>query len=294
MSTERTSMDDLLSRRVVDEREKSPDDAPNGSIAESNEPEAFTDTEALPDNDAQPAARTEQPAKADADPKKSAEQASADDDGTETKGLPRAFHARVKAADERKRAAEERATALERENAELRRRFEQGQRPEAYQDETEHQGQPEVSIDPQLHATRLYYSEREATREFGADQVAEAKKWGEDVCETNPQFNAAVYQHPDPIRFVIEQFRKVQVEQQLAEHGWDLDKLVKARSGAQPQPAPATAPAASHNAQPNQPQEQPRMPNDFASSNSGGGRVNGNNAGPTPLSELLSVNSRRR
>lgn len=80
MSTERTSMDDLLSRRVVDEREKSPDDAPNGSIAESNEPEAFTDTEALPDNDAQPAARTEQPAKADADPKKSAEQASADDD----------------------------------------------------------------------------------------------------------------------------------------------------------------------------------------------------------------------
>ena len=58
--------------------------------------------------------------------------------------------------------------------------------------------------------------------------MAEAKKWGEDVCETNPQFNAAVYQHPDPIRFVIEQFRKVQVEQQLAEHGWDLDKLVKA------------------------------------------------------------------
>ena len=292
MSTERTSMDGLLSRRVVDEREKSPDDAPNGSIAESNEPEAFTDTEALPDNDAQPAARTEQPAKADADPKKSAEQASADDDGTETKGLPRAFHARVKAADERKRAAEERATALERENAELRRRFEQGQRPEAYQDDAD-QGQPEINVDPQLHATRLYYSEREANRDFGAEQVAEAKAWGQDICATNPQFNAAVFQHPDPIRFVIEQFRKVQVEQQLAEHGWDLDKLVKARVGAQPQPAPATAPAASHNAQPNQPQ-QPRMPNDFASSNSGGGRVNGDNAGSTPLSELLSVNSRRR
>lgn len=292
MSTERTSMDDLLSRRVVDEREKSPDDAPSGSIAESNEPEAFTDTEALPAGDAQPAARAEQPAKTDAEPAKPSAQAD-DDTGTETKGLPRAFHARVKAADERKRLAEERATTLERENAELRRRYEQGQQPEAYQDDSE-QGQPEVNIDPQLHATRLYYSEREANRDFGAEQVAEAKAWGQDVCATNPQFNAAVFQHPDPIRFVIEQFRKVQVEQQLAEHGWDLDKLVKARAGAlQTQPAPATAPAASHNAQPNQPQ-QPRMPNDFASTNSGGGRVNGDNAGPTPLSELLSVNSRRR
>ena len=293
MSTDRTSMDDLLSRRVVDEREKSPDDAPSGSIAESNEPEAFTDTEALPAGDAQPAAKAEQPAKTDAEPAKPAAQADADDTGTETKGLPRAFHARVKAADERKRLAEERATTLERENAELRRRYEQGQQPEAYQDDAD-QGQPEINVDPQLHATRLYYSEREANRDFGAEQVAEAKAWGQDICATNPQFNAAVFQHPDPIRFVIEQFRRVQVEQQLAEHGWDLDKLVKARSGAQPQPAPATAPAASHNAQPNQPQEQPRMPNDFASSNSGGGRVNGNNAGPTPLSELLSVNSRRR
>lgn len=292
MSTDRTSMDDLLSRRVVDEREKSPDDAPSGSIAESNEPEAFTDTEALPAGDAQPAAKAEQPAKTDAEPAKPAAQADADDTGTETKGLPRAFHARVKAADERKRLAEERATTLERENAELRRRYEQGQQPEAYQDDTD-QGQPEINVDPQLHATRLYYSEREANRDFGAEQVAEAKAWGQDICATNPQFNAAVFQHPDPIRFVIEQFRKVQVEQQLAEHGWDLDKLVKARSGAlQTQPAPATAPAASHNAQPNQPQ--PRMPNDFASSNSGGGRVNGDNAGPTPLSELLSVNARRR
>jgi len=293
MSTDRTSMDDLLSRRVVDEREKSPDDAPSGSIAESNEPEAFTDTEALPAGDAQPAAKAEQPAKTDAEPAKPAAQADADDTGTETKGLPRAFHARVKAADERKRLAEERATTLERENAELRRRYEQGQQqPEAYQDDTD-QGQPEINVDPQLHATRLYYSEREANRDFGAEQVAEAKAWGQDICATNPQFNAAVFQHPDPIRFVIEQFRKVQVEQQLAEHGWDLDKLVKARAGAlQTQPAPATAPAASHNAQPNQPQ--PRMPNDFASSNSGGGRVNGDNAGPTPLSELLSVNARRR
>jgi len=287
-------MDDLLSRRVVDEREKSPDDAPSGSIAESNEPEAFTDTEALPAGDAQPAAKAEQPAKTDAEPAKPAAQADADDTGTETKGLPRAFHARVKAADERKRLAEERATTLERENAELRRRYEQGQQqPEAYQDDTD-QGQPEINVDPQLHATRLYYSEREANRDFGAEQVAEAKAWGQDICATNPQFNAAVFQHPDPIRFVIEQFRRVQVEQQLSEHGWDLDKLVKARSGAQPQPAPATAPAASHNAQPNQPQQQPRMPNDFASSNSGGGRVNGDNAGPTPLSELLSVNARRR
>lgn len=293
MSTDRTSMDDLLSRRVVDEREKSPDDAPSGSIAESNEPEAFTDTEALPAGDAQPAAKAEQPAKTDAEPAKPAAQADADDTGTETKGLPRAFHARVKAADERKRLAEERATTLERENAELRRRYEQGQQqPEAYQDDTD-QGQPEINVDPQLHATRLYYSEREANRDFGAEQVAEAKAWGQDICATNPQFNAAVFQHPDPIRFVIEQFRRVQVEQQLSEHGWDLDKLVKARSGAlQTQPAPATAPAASHNAQPTQPQ--PRMPNDFASSNSGGGRVNGDNAGPTPLSELLSVNARRR
>lgn len=292
MSTDRTSMDDLLSRRVVDEREKSPDDAPSGSIAESNEPEAFTDTEALPDDTAQPAARTEtQPAKTDAEPAKPSAQAD-DDTGTETRGLPRAFHARVKAADERKRLAEERATALERENAELRRRYEQGQQPEAYQDDAD-QGQPEIHVDPQLHATRLYYSEREANRDFGAEQVAEAKAWGQDICATNPQFNAAVFQHPDPIRFVIEQFRRVQVEQQLSEHGWDLDKLVKARSGAlQTQPAPATAPAASHNAQPTQPQ--PRMPNDFASSNSGGGRVNGDNSGPTPLSELLSVNSRRR
>ena len=293
MSTDRTSMDDLLSRRVVDEREKSPDDAPSGSIAESNEPEAFTDTEALPAGDTQPAAKAEQPAKTDAEPAKPSAQADADDTGTETKGLPRAFHARVKAADERKRLAEERATTLERENAELRRRYEQGQQqPEAYQDDTD-QGQPEINVDPQLHATRLYYSEREANRDFGAEQVAEAKAWGQDICATNPQFNAAVFQHPDPIRFVIEQFRKVQVEQQLAEHGWDLDKLVKARAGAlQTQPAPATAPAASHNAQPSQPQ--PRMPNDFASSNSGGGRVNGDNSGPTPLSELLSVNARRR
>lgn len=294
MSTERTSMEDLLSRRVVDERERSPDDAPSGSIAESDEPEAFTDTEALSAEPAQPEAKTEPPAKTDAEPKKAAEQPSADDDGTETRGLPRAFHARVKAADERKRAAEERADKAERELAEFRRRHEQGQgQPEAYEDTHELQGQPEINIDPQLHATRLYYSERDATRDFGAEQVAEAKKWGEDVCETNPQFNAAVYQHPDPIRFVIEQFRRVQVEQQLAEHGWDLDKLVKARSGAlQSQPAPAPQPAASHTAQPKQPQ--PRMPNDFASSNSEAGRVNGDNAGPTPLSELLSINSRRR
>ena len=294
MSTERTSMDDLLSRRVVDEREKSPDDAPNDSIAESNEPEAFTDTEALPADATPPAAKTEtQPAKTD-DPAKPAATAE-DDAGTETRGLPRAFHARVKAADERKRVAEERAATLERELADLKRRYEQGGQPQPQAEHEEHDdnAQPDFRVDAELHKTRMYYSEREAKREFGDELVAEAKEWAKDVCEINPNFNAAVYQSPDPIRFVIEAFRREQVEQQLAEHGWDLDKLVKARAGAlQTQPAPATAPAASHTAQPTQPQ--PRMPNDFASSNSGGGRVNGDNAGPTPLSELLSVNARRR
>lgn len=290
MSTKNTPMDELLSRREVDEREKSPDDAPNGSIVDREEPEAFEDSEALEGQTNDPAEPAEKPK---ADPAKPAAQAEeTDDTSTETKGLPRAFHARVKAADERKRVAEERAAKAERELAELRSRMEQG----GYQQDDEYhqpeRGNAQPDINPELHATRLYYSEREATREFGADAVAEAKKWGEDICETNPRFNEAVFRHPDPIRFVIEQFRRVQVEQQLAEHGWDLEKLVKARSGApEPKPAPALQPAASPATQAT---TQPRMPNDFASANSGAGRVNGENAGPTPLGELLSINTRRR
>lgn len=303
----------LTLKTPTDEVETSPDDGMDrepGEIVET--PQAPAQTPAAAD----PAKTTpQQPAQAatTTDPAKSTQGDA--DDGTALQGLPKAFHARVKAADERKRVAEERAANAERQFQTVNSKAQQQERDleEArkknaewqawYEDQTGRSvpgAQPDQprQQQPDLNATlserdykiRADFGYRLSVRDNGKETTDQAALWAQDRAASDRNFYQQIISASDPVSFAVEEFRKAQVQDELAQYGYDLDKLVAARAG-------KTTPQPGHQVQHQSPapaQAAPRpqahsMPSDFASQPSGGARAEPVFAGPKPLGELLKI-----
>jgi hypothetical protein len=305
-----TPLNDLLTLKTpADEVEISPDDGMDrepGEIVETPQPAVQTPAATTdPKTQQHPA----QAATATPDP------ATPADDGTSTQGLPKAFHARVKAADERKRAAEERAANYERQFQTANSKAEQAAREldEAkkknaewaawYEDQT---GRPVPGAQPDqprqqqpdLNATlserdykiRADFGYRLSVRDNGKETTDQAALWAQDRAASDRGFYQQITSAPDPVAFAVEEFRKAQVQDELAQYGYDLDKLVAARAGKttpQTQPQVQQQSPATQQAAPRQPAHS--MPSDFASQPSGGARAEPVFPGPKPLGELLKI-----
>ncbi len=295
--TQQTPMEDLLSRRNVDERERSPDDNPEGSIAESSEPEAFEQTEALTTQ----ATEAKQPkvdktAPTATEPK--GEDEGGDSEGRRMSGLPKWAYLRIQANNEKATAAEKRAAEAERRIAQLeaqsRQRPQQG---EEDQEETvasfiqKEIGKVKSEADERDYGRRFEFGKRLAVKDHGQETVEQALQWASDrVAAGDQQLNAGAYAANDPVEFAVQAFRRAQFEAEAGRYGYDIDKMLKARMAEQPQPQPATTPA-QREVQSTNPE--PRLPGDFTSAPNSAGRVNGD-AGVTPLGELLQLGGRRR
>lgn len=311
--TDQTSMEDLLSRRVVDEKEKSPDDNPDGSIADRDEPEAFEGKEPFSETpDQQPEPKQDQAKgrdepKTDAQPKAKPE----DDDGEgEPEGrrmdrLPKWAYLRLQANNQKVEAALKEAAELKRQLQELQAGRQQGEGQEQQEDWTDWTKKQieaaEARFDQRDWVRRNQFGWRLAVKEYGEETTREAASWAADMMEADRAFAAAIRQADDPVEFSVVEFRNAQLKQELQKHGGSMDALIKARLEAemkkQTQPAAGAQTGAASQpltTQQTNSQEQPRMPNDFASANSGAGRVNEADTGPTPLSELLQLNNGRR
>jgi hypothetical protein len=304
-----TPLNDLLTLKTpADEVEISPDDGMDrepGEIVETPQPAAQTPAAATePKTQQQPA-----PATATPDP------ATPADDGTSTQGLPKAFHARVKAADERKRAAEERAANSERQFQTANSRAQELERRAAeleklnlewqawHDDQT---GNPVPGVQParpqqqqpDLNATlaerdyklRADFGYRLSVKDNGKETTDQAALWAQDRAAADRSFYQQIISASDPVSFAVEEFRKAQVQDELAQHGYDLDKLVAARAGkTTPQPAPQAQQPSPASAHPAARQPAQSMPSDFASQPSAGVRAEPVFAGPKPLGELLKL-----
>lgn len=294
--TKETSMEDLLSRRVVDEKERSPDDA--SSIAESSEPEAFEQKEAFTDK-TPPAP---EPARAKTEPKpepaaKAEDDGEGEDERRRLSGLPRWAHLKMEAKENARLAAERKAQELERRLQALEQQRQQPQQEEdpnetvaSYLDKRLSSFQAEQA--QQQFAVRREVGMRLAVREYGQETVNHALEWARDRIAAGDQLlNQQAYAAPDPVEFAIREFRKAQLEQEASQYGFDIDKMVAARA-AKLQPQQSAVHAAAQSAQPTQPE--PRMPGDFTSAPNGAGRVNSSQNGPTPLGDLLQLGGRRK
>jgi hypothetical protein len=297
---EQTSMEDLLSRRVVDEKERSPDDA--SSIAESNEPEAFEAREAFTDANQQDQNKAEATPKQESQPKPQAKDDDDSDEGRQRRmsALPKWAHLRMEAnnqkADAAVREAEQLKQQLQQLQAQRQPATEQEEQPEEWSDWTTKQiNSAKAEMEKQNWDQRNTFGWQLANIKHGEELPREATGWANDKARVDPAFARQVFQAADPVDFCITEFKKAQFAAEAEKFGWDLDKLAAARAAKgqpqtqQTQPQPAAGGQTGAVSQ----QTEPRMPSDFASANTGAGRVNGD-AGPTPLSDLLALNRNRR
>lgn len=297
MSREQTSMDDLLSRRQVDERERSPDDPP--SIAESSEPEAFEAREAFTDTDVQDQPQAREKPEPRSKSVKDDDDGGADSESRRMSGLPKWAYMRLQANNQKAEAAERRAAEMEArlKQLETQRQPVQGDDEEAEETWDQWTTKKVDSVAQQMERqnweVRNNFGWKLALQQHGQELPTQAAAWANDRAKADQDFARRVFQAPDPVEYSITEFKRAQFEDEAAKYGWDLDKLAQARLGKQQnqqQPQPA---AGDRSGAASQPQTETRMPSDFASTGSGAGRVNGD-TGPTPLSDLLSLNSRRR
>lgn len=303
---DQTPMSELLSRRVVDERERSPDDAPD-SIAESSEPEAFEAREAFTDTDGDDEPQ-QKPKGEKQKPETQAKPKGEDDDEGDSEPEGRRLDRLPKWAYLRIQANNQKAEQAQREAAELRQKLDAltAQRNAAPEGEEADEETWDQWTQKQIKAVedrfeqrdwnrRTTFSYRLALKEHGEEATTEAAQWAKDQMQANRAFAAAMYQSDDPYEFAITEFRKAQFELEAQKFGYDVEKMLAARAAKQPaqgqQPQPAAG-VTKGEASPTQ--TDPRMPSDFASTGSGAGRATGDNTGPTPLSDLLQLNTRRR
>lgn len=307
MSQQDTPLADMLNRGV-DEPELSPD-APEtrhqDQVFNEDGPEAFSDAKEE-SGETEPNSQTSEPAKAKGfDPKE--QQAKTEDADLKTDGGEHApaekpkeklkpwQHARINAATERAQKAELRAQQLERlaeEQANWIRQAQQQMQPQADQ----HGQQPQQGPDPQaLMDERDWKLKTDlgwqiSSQKHGEDAAHQATHWAADRMKADPAFAQSIRIASNPVEFSIQEFKKAQLDQQLATHGYDLDALVKARMAEMQQTPIAQDPGTTPLSQPQQPRQSSlpqNMPNDFASAPSGAGRVTGASQGMTPLSVLL-------
>lgn len=93
-----------------------------------------------------------------------------------------------------------------------------------------------------LYATNLQWSERIATIQHGGETVTKAKEWGITRCDADPYFNAKVAASPDPVGFVVSEWKRDQIASNVNDTDYE-QFLAWKTAQAQIQQPPATGPA---------------------------------------------------
>lgn len=268
----RTDLESILAD--VDEPEETPD-AP-----ETMEREALPVTEPEADAGDEPG----QTPQDGGDEEPSTAEASADEPDEQKQGLPPWMHARLKAKDDKIAAMEAKLRQLE---AQPQPQPHQPAAPDpnmtvqSYVDQrTDDMGR---QVAAEIRGMKLQVSRQIHEQQHGVEVVSQAVEWARDKQWSDPAFQQRALSAPDPIGFAMDEFRKEQVNQELAKYGGDLDKLIEARMAERASPGQGQSPP------PQQQTPQPGpMPSDFSTTSSkrGSGRT-ATFSGPTPLSKLL-------
>lgn len=111
--------------------------------------------------------------------------------------------------------------------------------PEAYE------AHRQAMVADELFVQRRDFSREIATIKHGDQVVNAAFEWGASLCDRDPHFNAKVRSHPNPMEFVVSEWRRDQVASKVDPNDYDAFLAWKASGGASPapaQPAPTAAP----------------------------------------------------
>lgn len=306
MSQQDTPLADMLNRGV-DEPELSPDTPDvrhQDEVFNEDGPEAFSDAGVAEDDSTEDGQEPDPKEAKDNDPKQqrakvdeAGPKAETGEPGDKPKETLKPWqHARINAAAERAQKAEERAQQLEKlaeDQANWIRQAQARMQPQG----TEQGQQPRQGPDPYVSQLeeRDWNLKTElgwqiSVQQHGDDLASEATHWARDRMGADPAFAQAIRSVANPVEFSIQEFKKAQLDQRLAQHDYDLDALVKARMAEMQQAPVAQTPGEMPPSQPQQPRQSSlpqNMPRDFASAPSGAGRVTGASQGMTPLSVLL-------
>lgn len=101
--------------------------------------------------------------------------------------------------------------ALEAELAQYRAQHQPQETPDVYDDPEGFARHQEQRVQQALYQTNLQWSERIATIQHGQEAVTAAKEWGIARCDSDPFFNAKVAASPDPVGYVVQEFKRDQI-----------------------------------------------------------------------------------
>jgi hypothetical protein len=118
----------------------------------------------------------------------------------------------------------------------------QPQVPDMFEDPEGYQAHQQQQLQSAIYLERRNISHRFAIQQFGPDAVAEAVQWGAQVCEGNPQFNAALLSSPDPIGLVVSEYQRQQVLSQIGTDPKQIQAFLAWQQAQQGQAQPAATP----------------------------------------------------
>lgn len=113
--------------------------------------------------------------------------------------------------------------------------------PDWYEDPDARESRLVEHFQQALYLNNRNISERFARSNHGDELVNAAQTWAGERCNADPHFNMQVFQSPDPFGFVIEQYQRDQIAQQVKPEDFKAFQEWRAAQ-AQPQ-QPLAAPA---------------------------------------------------
>lgn len=119
----------------------------------------------------------------------------------------------------------------------------QQQRPDEWEDPEGARAFDRAEVEQSLYQTNLRWSERIASLQHGEDTVAAARDWGFAKCDNDPYFNAKVASSPDPIGYVVAEYKREEIASKVTPDEFAQFQAWKAAQGQlQQQAAPAAPP----------------------------------------------------
>lgn len=225
-----TDLPDFLSDepRAASEPAPSPEPAPQPAAEPTPEPEG-----PVRDEKGRFVPTAAEPAPAAAAPAAEPTPAPAAEPAPQHVPLATFLDVRDKLNDAERRARDLQTWREQQEAASRRPRPSRDEDPEAYE---AHQRQ---TIDDSMFAMRRDFSRNFAVVTHGQEAVDAAFTWGVEKCDQDPHFNAKVRGHPDPVGFVVAEWRRDQVASKVDPKEYDAFLAWKASGGMTAAPAPA-------------------------------------------------------
>lgn len=125
--------------------------------------------------------------------------------------------------------------------------------PDRWEDPEGFDAYQDQKLQAALYQQNLRWSERIAASEHGKETVDTAKAWGIERCDADPYFNAKVASSPDPIGFVVSEWKREQIASQVTPDDFaqfQAWKAAQAQLQAPAQPPPAASPTTSRTVPP--------------------------------------------